>query len=393
MNKYLKSLMKRRGAHALGNEGAAAAAPAETAAAATGTPAAAAAVPGAVDPANVAIGGLGNASTSAPGGRPLALANANTAFAGALNQRLSAFAMGYPADDVDALINFLAPRVESPLVFEYQVDPDSNVLAAVKDDGVGASGKPGVIRADAKGKVQASLQMKGLETFLTLTEMMVADSMPDWGRMKEKQEKVAWLHGARRRSKAQRLFALIGTVLTANPTQKEDVTFGANDNPVAIVKARIKAVASVCGSRNDVRVLFGADAIDAFSGHAMLAGGGNGIPTQAVTMQRIAELLGLPVANIQVSYNQVYDDSTKKRVNIFGESDILVFSARQNATRNDPSFLKDFWGKLNGMELWVYEYNAHPSTDNFGEAEFEHLAVTMSGALRRMTVVAEEPAE
>lgn len=362
-------------------------------------PAATPATPAApISPASVAIGTAGASpdlaagAPSAPGGgRVMALGNASAAFATAIVERLTAFAIGYPVPDVDDLLDFLLARVEAPLLFDYLVDPDSNVLAAIDDDGIGNGGKPAVIRPDARGKIQAALVMRGLETYLTETEAQIAAAIPGWSLAMEKEDKIKWLHGCVRRGKAKRVFALIGTAVAADSaTLEADIDYiTAGTDPAALINGHIKNVANYCGYRDDVRVLFGGAAFEAFVNNAVICGGGtSGYPRQSVDMARIATLLRLPVANLMVTNHQVYDVSTAARTPIFDEDQVLVFSSRKNASRNDPSFLKDFYGKLKGNPLWVYEYTGHPMTANFGEAYYEHLAVTMAKAVRRLTVVA-----
>lgn len=373
MQEHLKKITRRYAgrALALGNEDAAAAAAEEMVAA----------------NALTILDSQGNAVPIASrDGATVTLGNASAALAGTQHQHLTTFATGYPRDEIDALAQFLAPYVEAPIKFSYNVNPKANAYLAVEDDEIGISGLPAVIQPDAKTLVESILQWRGLETTLTDVEKQIAAAMPGGSLAMEEEDRIAMLVDATRRGRLLRAVALAAAT-TGAATGK---TWDSSANPIADLRAEIKTIGQLCGGPANVAILFGCDAWEIMIDQAKLAGGTN-YAYQIVDKARVAAILGLRPENIEVSYLQVVNSKQGKTTTTTGlmtAGDVYLFARFPAPNRRDGSFLKTFAMRQGAGWYEVYSYLKHPKVTAYGLNYYERMAVTNSSAVKRLAISA-----
>lgn len=334
----------------------------------------------------------GNAAGAEIPADRVARANASAATENAYAQTLSDFVVGQQDEEYQPLIDFLAPTVQAPFLFRYRVKNVANAFAVMENTGFGVNGRPQAIRLDKDSSVLGQLQSHGLMSWLTRDELDLSSADPQWGQDNEVESVTMDLRNMDLRGTLLRILSLFATSAGA----AESLTWDAETNPVDAMRTNIKNVADEYGTRAGVRVVWGSDAWELFANHALIRGTGTEYPMQAVSMARAAELLGIPEGNMRVSYHQALttkQGKTAAKSDAFTASQIYIYGASQNPSRNDNTFVKRFRGPYNGQDLWAFRYGisdgSDPFRENFGFVYRELLSATNSSAVERLTVAAE----
>ena|GEM_PF-5288841 len=320
-------------------------------------------------------------------GDGIVLANASVALATAPVQRLTTYVNGLPIQPVEQLSNFLAPRVDAGLVFDYEVMDQDNQFAKIEDDVVGLNGLPGVVHWDPDSTTQKQLQFRGVETPYDHSAQQLDASIPGRSTAQGEQRRVRRLRAAIERGRLARIVSLIGDTGSAS-----DIDFSSDNDPISAIQDEIHDLLATCPvPRQYVRILFGSSGWKTLTQHAYLTGGGN-FARQMVTRQQVADFLELPAENIQVSYVQAATSKqgkTAAKSVMVGGTTVLFFVSAPNAQDDgDASFAKTFSMRLNGQYMYAYRNTTHQALNvyNVGLAYYEATAITYTNGLVRRTV-------
>jgi len=344
-----------------------------------------------IDPASVVVTDragtvLVPAGNAAPANAAVPVAqNASNALATVPDVRLTSYAVGYPTDELERVQQFIAPMVPAPLKFSYLVRSKANAYGTVADDVVGVNGLPALVQPDAASVVERTLQFRGLETQMSDQEVVAFNATPGWSGDMEWQDRIGELMDWVRRGRFQRTMAA-AVATTGGATSK---TWNAAANPISDLRAEIKTIAKLAGGKQNVRLLFGCDAWEIMVDQAKLAGG-TSYPYQVVDEAVIARLLGIPAANITVTYLQVVSSAqgvtTTTSTDLLTAAELWIFAASSNPNRRDPSFIKTFFMQYNGAPYYVYQFKPHPLFERRGLAYYDYISVTNSAAVKRLTI-------
>ncbi len=346
---------------------------------------------GAVDPNDIQlIDERGHAIDTPEGDERVTRAHASQATLNAYNQTLSAFVLGYPNENLDDLILFLAPEVQAPLMFRYRVKSLANAYAIMQDTGFGINGRPQLVRLGKDSQVLAQLQSHGLMSYLEQDEIDLAEADPQWGPDGEVQDRIGDLRNMDRRGTLKRILALFASAAASGSKAK---TWNAAADPMKDLQDEVETLATEVGSLSAVRMVLGSTAWKTIYQHGTLTGDGSTVPKRVVTLKDIANSLGIPEKNIRVSRQQAVNTKqgvTATKSKIFTANHIYLFGAFQNASRNDRSFVKRFRGNYRGQRMYAFRYGISTGQsefrENFGFCYRELLSTTNSDAVQRLVI-------
>lgn len=354
---------------------------------AQGAPGAAGAA-GAADPASVVLlNAQGQPLEPAGDRKTIVFPNASTVLAGSAVQHLTTFRAGLPIGNIEALADFLSPRVDAGLQYEFESEPDANQLLVVGDDVVGYNGLPQVIQLDPKSKTSGRLQFRGAELPYPHTDQLLDAATPGMSTAQGEERRVRRLNGAIARGRLQRILAL-----AAANGGSGTLDFSSDNDPIKELQTHIvdMAAANNCDP-SWVRVLMGSTAWLNLIQHAYLTGGAN-YARQAVTKALICALLEIPEANLMVSYVQAISSKqgkTATKATILGGTTVYFFiQPPPGFGEEDPGWAKTFAMRLNGQFLYAYRNTTHAGLNvyNVGLAYYEHMQCISSAAILAHTV-------
>ena len=318
--------------------------------------------------------------TAASGVPGIAAGNASTALAGVTNERVTSFISGLKPDSLEALCNFMFPGVPSGLKFDYRVANRDNVLMVADNDLVGLNGLPAVITFDGDTFQTGTLQFRGLEFPISEGEEAAWNAMPGWSAQMEINRRAQMLRQAIIRGRALRGLTLFAAAAATGGAQ----ALLGTANPVPTIKADIQTVAEATGDRSMVRAVIGSSVWGWLTDHPMLLGGSQ-YPAVAVTKQRVADLLELPVENIMVSYSQMCASKQGKasaKSYLFAADEAYYFGASQSPGLDDASAAKTFYLASDGQMMSAYDYQPHPTQKRTGLKYYEKIVVTNAAAIK-----------
>lgn len=345
---------------------------------------------GAIDPASVVISspqGVVAAGNALPAGvvppdQSLVATNASAALALVPDQRLTAFSVGYPTDDLEILANFFAPQVPAALKFSYKNHSKANAFGVVQDDGIGVNGLPQIVAVDPATLSDGTLQFRGLETQMFIQEETAYNNIPGGSAEMEWQDRLEEIINWSRRGRLQRIIAAAAAA-AGGATGK---TWSANqNNPLTDLDTEITALAKLAGGKRNIRVLIGATAWNIIKYHKICAGDGTNNKVDPATLQWLADKLEIPVGNIHVSYLQAEtakQGKTNVVTDLFTAAEIYLYPATQNPSRRSPDFMKTF--VMGGRS--VYAFQPHPLITRRGYSNWEKVVVTNASAVKRLTI-------
>lgn len=321
---------------------------------------------------------------AAPAGEPgfeVARANAVAAAGGTVSPLLTGYANGVPQDNVSEVVNFLAPSVPVPVVFQYRTPSLSDQLGLEDKDQVGYSGVPSTVYPDSDSLVPGQLLFRGLETPFTEQDRRLADAVLGNSAERERQRRVRFLVGAIRRGRAYRTYAAVAAAAGA----ATDLTIYDDNDPFRELRAAMNAVILEAGSPAYVRVLMGYSVLAGFQDHPLVNGASGGL-IREVSLGMIATKLGIPEANIMVSWHQVVtakQGKTASRAVLIGADQMYVFVCRPTPSEEDNSWMKTFnlagQGGVNDP-FDVMSFQPHPLYEKILVSYWELLKVTNSNA-------------
>ena len=340
----------------------------------------------AADPASVVLLNAEGQPLENAADRQIVFPNASATLAGSAVQHLTTFVAGLPMGNIEAVADFLSPRVDAGLQYEFEAEPDANQLLVVGEDVVGFNGLPVVIALDPRSKTSGRLQFRGAELPYPHTDQLLDASTPGMSVARGEERRVRWLNGAIARGRLQRVIAL-----AAANTSASDIDFSSDNDPIKAMQTEITTLAAANNCDPSwVRVLIGSTAWLNLIQHAYLTGGAN-YARQAVTKAMIAALLEIPEKNLMVSYVQAITSKQGKSATkavILGATTMYFFiQPPEGFGEEDPGWAKTFAMRLNGQYLYAYRNTTHAGLNvcNVGLAYYEDMKCTSSAAIAQRT--------
>lgn len=321
--------------------------------------------------------GMGSIGSDAQGAHAVFRANAVTAQAAAVSPLLTGYANGYPQDNVQEIVDWFAPQVPVPAMFQYRNPALANELGTVTNDQVGFTGEPQIVAADPESLTAGQLIFRGLETPFTAQDKALAAAMLGNSADQERQRRVRFLLGQIRRGRAVRVY----TAVAAAAGAATGVTIYKDDNPFAVLRTYLQNAILEAGSPEYVRICMGYANEAGFADHPLL----NGISAgqhRVVTVEDIARGLGIPAKNIKTSWHQVVvtaQGRTAAKSVLIGSDQFWIYVCRPQPTAEDNSWLKTFTlaGQGSGNDPFaVYTYEPHPLFERIGLSYWELLKQT-----------------
>lgn len=308
-----------------------------------------------------------------------------TSAATVLDQQLTGYAVGYPAEPVDSLIDFVAPFVRAPIYFDYVSNATTNAMPVVDGDAVGADGLPPVIVKDPNTHASSKLIFRGVRVPFTSYDKKIA-AAGGLGVEAERQNRVAFGLNAIKRGRAARVIALMDS--THGGGHAVTVT-KATDDPIQKFRAYITAIADIVGSLDYVRVLIGGTSWDSICDMPVLVGGSGGTGRQDVTIARLARGWNLRESNVRVTNHRVVSSvqgGTTATTTIVGGNQLWIFGAKDTPDSEDPSFLKTFSMPLGPGFYQVSIQDLGGDNEMIWIEYFERVIATNSSAADRLTL-------
>lgn len=333
--------------------------------------------------------GMGTVAGEGDGRYAVVRANAITAQAAAVSPLLTNYANGYPQDNVQEVVNWFAPQVPVPAIFQYRNPALANELGTVTNDQVGYTGEPQIVGIDPESLVPGQLIFRGLETSFTQQDRTLAAAMLGNSAELERQRRIRFLLGQVRRGRAARVYAAVAAAAGAASA----VTIYKDDDPYKILRTYLQNAILEAGSPEYVRICMGYSNEAGFQDHPLLNGVTAG-QRRTVTMADIALGLGIPAANLRTSWHQVVTTAqgrTAAKSVLIGGDQFWIFVCRPNPSEEDNSWMKTFTlaGQGNGQDPFsVYTYEPHPLFERMGLSYWELLKVTNSNtyAVQRLAL-------
>ncbi len=309
---------------------------------------------------------------------PVERANANTIQAAAVAPVLTGYANGYPQDNVDQVVDFFAPGVPVPVIFQYRNPALANELGLDTKDQIGSTGIPQTVHFDPESLVPGQLMFRGLETPFTQQDRVLAGAMLGNTAERERQRRVRHLVGLIRRGRAYRVYAAV----QAAAGSATAATIYADQDPFRALRSYFEAVILEAGSPEYVRVCLGYSAFNGFKDHAIANGAAAGL-RRDLTLAEIAAHFGIPAANIMVSWHQVVATAqgrTAAKSVLIGADQMYIFACRPNPSEEDNSWIKTFRLEGDGGSFEVYSHEPHPLYEMLGVTYWDLVKETNAGS-------------
>lgn len=317
------------------------------------------------------LGIIADAGNLAPG--QVALANESAFNNSFLSHPLTAYACGSDtSEDLQALLDYMAPQVRTARRFEYEVANDAANLAAEADNSdIRALG--GVFKTITyNGQiVQSKTYSKGL------TRRVDRDQLDDGSLTRE--EIVAFLKRRLLVGEIIRATALFRANAAEAQKTWSAAVGGAWADPDADVMG---AIAGVSKNNPPNRMVWGRQTWARRFG-ALRSGDPGKAPTTMLTPDQLAALFNLE--SIRTSQEAYFSDAAASN-GIINPKHIYGFNARSGATRFDPSNLKRFVSHEGGSPFQVYEQEVSSHVIDVTVSHYSNVVCTDASGLLWMTI-------
>jgi len=305
-----------------------------------------------------------------PGRNPrnvIALANEERFTTTYFSEPLTAYAIGWvDPENIQAILDAMAPPVETPRRFEYKSATNSEEWLSETDEvrAIGSAFK----RIEFKG---SSVNEKTLNKGLTIT--LDRDEMVDG----TQERAVARIMRRLNRNDLRRaVVALVAAASNSNKTW--DTTDGKDPDQDVIADLITGGDARGIGSNT---IVYGEIAWQkrALSHRAQSSAGG--FASASLDEQALARLLG--VARVMVSRER-YQSGSATKTKIVG-SYVLMYFAELLASLEDPSNIKQFWTPTDSGRYRVY-VEEHAKTVDVSVEHYSNIAIPSTLGIRMFTV-------
>lgn len=323
-----------------------------------------------------AIGAIAAAGVYAPevSESPNLITAINAAVAVETNyiEALTTYATGWkPEQGIDELLRFIAPPRKVGERFEYeQLTNVEAFLSSVDEDLRAARSEFPQVQPPTATKVQARTANRGLQMIVENKEVAI----------KGAEHYVSMLMQRIKLNKVRRAFALLSA--TANNTAKTWDTTAGKDPDQDVISQLITAAAE-SGLRPN-RVLYGETAWSKRSLSLRAQNNAGGYASAGLNEQQVAGLLG--VDSVLVGKAR-YASSTSVRTEVVNNL-VLMFSALDNESMQDPTNVVDFWSPcdMGGGQFCVYQWTVGSKFVGFAVEHYEKLAAVSDLGVEKFTV-------
>jgi hypothetical protein len=314
-----------------------------------------------------------------PVGR-IAVANENRSDTATLIEPLTAYAAGYKdPENLDDMLEFLAPGVRVARRFEYPVNGSYDNLFAENENGdvrsIGADFK--VIKTSGT-LVQAKTANKGLTEAIDLDE--IEDDVEG-----AKQRKVARLKRILIRTELIRAIAL-HVIAAGSASQKSWATSSTNTDADSDVLSAIDTVRTSANGGFCNRVVYTDSAWTRRILGLRLLNTAGGYASSGMTPEQLAAFLG--VQGIKRCESVYYNKAAETKRSGVGKAStsgylgrVLGFYGQSGVDKEDPSTLKRFLsGTVDGSDFRVWEQMVNSKVLHLTVEHNSLLASTMGGS-------------
>jgi hypothetical protein len=299
-------------------------------------------------------------------------ANAALFTEGTFSQPLTDFAVGFrDSNDIEASLQFFAPRVSVSSRFEYAVASNIEEFFSETDDDL----RP--VRGDFKeveyteAKVLGKTENRGLSITVDLDQVK---ENPNW-----RNDKTAKLLRRLRRNALRRAVALLSAA-AVNTGKTWDTTAG--KDPDQDVLSELVLAATASGVRPN-RVGFG-DTTWSKRGLAHRAQNtAGGFASASMTPEALAALLAVDKVHIA---RERFQSTASAKAEVLGAL-VLLFMALDNADTEDSSNIKRFVSPCEGgVDVRVYEQQITSKLIRLTVEHYEKTAITSTLGIRKLTI-------
>jgi len=317
----------------------------------------------------------------------IVIPNASTVLGGTAVDHLTTFVQGLPMGEIEQVADFLSPRLDAGLAYEYELEPDANQFGRVDNDIVGYNGLPGIIQLDPRTKTTGQLMFRGLELPYGHTDQALDASVPGrsvaWGEERRTRRVNAFIE----RGRLARLLALLDANVSGS-----NINFKSDNDPINAVDDVITLLSETCACpRSWIRMLWGTTAWKYMRQHAFLTGGG---AFARVTTSKAWICDALEVAQDQLMVCSVQATTSKQgkthaKAMILGGTTINFFVQPPASQPEDPAWAKTFAMRLKGGFKYAYRNTTHAALNvyNVGVAYYEDMKCTNADAVLQRTAV------
>jgi hypothetical protein len=299
------------------------------------------------------------------------LANESRFSSAHFSEPLTAYAAGWrEPNDIEALLDFIAPPVQVGRRFEYKKADNNEAFLTDTDDSraIGADFK----RVEYRG---STVNDKTTNRGLTIrVDLDLAGDIPNW-----REIYTARLLQRVLRSDLRR--AIDALVTGATNTAKTWDTSAGKD-PDQDILTELLASVDASGVRPN-RVLFGDVAWNKrlISHRAQATAGG--FASAALTQDQLASYLG--VEGLRVSRER-YQNAASTKTKVVPDV-VVLFYGIDGPTTEDPTHLKRFWSAVEGGgKFRVYEHAVSSKMVDITVEHYSNTLLTSSVGLRKLTI-------
>ena len=296
----------------------------------------------------------------------IVLANSDAFNASSFSQELTGYAAGYKVPNVEAALDFIAPRVPVPSRrFEYSKFGDGSLLVDT-DDERAVYGSFKTITSSGE-IVQAKLVHRGLTAILDDDEIS----------SNFEQKTVEKLKRRLLRNELARAAAIVAAA-ASNSNKKWMPSGEGKSTPDGDLQALVSSVADACGISAN-RILFGETAWT-YRYAAMVASSAPGEGAAAkMSPAEVAMFLGID--ELRIAKERI-ENANKSKSLILPANKVFAFNAQEGVDTDDPSTFKRFVGG-EGFKVFVEEKAAAKAITVH---HYSLLAQTGVGACKSITV-------
>jgi hypothetical protein len=300
-------------------------------------------------------------------------ANASSRFVEAFfSEPLTAYSTGWTdQENLQALLDFLAPEVPTSRRFEYATFPNIEAFISETDDirAIGADFK----RVEyTSTKANGTTKNKGLTVRVDMDNV---DQSSNWRELT-----VSRLMERLLRNEIRRAITLLSAAAT-NTAKTWDTTAGKDpDQDVMNEAVTFNSLVGVPASN----VLYDLTAWSKriVSHRAQNTAGGFASASQAV--DQVAQFCGLQRGYVARSY---YQTGPSTKTSILGGNRVLVYLTKPNATPFDPSNIKRFTtATIGGTKTRVYEQQVSMKNIDITVEMYSDVVMTSTLGVRQLTI-------
>lgn len=280
----------------------------------------------------------------------ITVSNSAQNYAGSLAQDVAGYLAGIPSDDQTAMLDALAPGIQTNDFFQFAKADDEAYLTEADDSDIRAAGS-NFKRIQYRGTtVTEATQQKGLTMRVDHKTLPKVNGtiVPGWENR--------YAEGLRRRLVRADIVRALAVIDAASTNVA--ITYSASTNPDGLLRAMVQLTRTALGSLADVQVVCGNASWqgrqDAYEAAARV---NTGVANHSdYTMEQLARYLGVKRVLLQDGIKQASKGATK--------TDMLglvnySYAVTDSPVIDDPSNIKRCWSPVKGGGEWAVAIQEH----------------------------------